>query len=240
MKKILVALLLTIAVVLFLEPAQTLLSKYLLLEQPVEHEIRDGDWLSKIAKEYYNDPSYWKELALINRAPRGDKIFPGEKGIGPCLEPIREIRRARSLSKVNELIQQQQNLMTGTALLKRADPGTAPEPEEPAAVSSPTSSLEAEQEEAPAASRLEEELAVVERPSKLNVLLLAGVLGLTLVLAAAIYFYIRKRKSEEVEVYGRTSESIEDIESGRSVYLDGYDDEPRNQDRRKKHEVESV
>jgi hypothetical protein len=240
MKKILVTLLLTMAAVLFLEPAQTLLSKFLLLEKPVEREIREGDWLSKIAKEYYNDSSYWRELALVNRAPRGDKIFPGEKVIVPSFEAIREIRRARSLSKVNELIQQQQKLMTATALSKRADMGTAPEPDEPAAVSSPTSFFEPEQEEAAPASTLDERLAVVERPSKLNVLLLAGVLGLALVLVAAIYFYIRKRKSEEVEVYGHTSESIEDIESGRSVYRDGYDDEPRNQDRRKQHEVESV
>jgi len=39
--------------VLFLEPAETLLSNFLRIEQPTVHEVEDGDWLSKIALKYY-------------------------------------------------------------------------------------------------------------------------------------------------------------------------------------------
>lgn len=232
MKKVFLTLVMTLAAVLFLDPTQTLLSKFLLLEKPVEHQIRDGDWLSKIAKEYYNDPSYWKELALVNRAPRGDRIFPGEKAIIPSFEVIREIRRARSLSEVNELIREQQSLLSSeNSQMKAEDTETTAPPEEPA-----TQAPRVKQ----ATSSFDDQLEEVERPSKVNYALMAGVLGLVLLMAGGIYFYVSKRKAETVEAYGHRSESIENIESGRSVYLDGFEDEEQTKRGRKKREVELV
>ncbi len=226
MKKVLLTLAMTLATVLLIEPAQALLSKFLLLEKPVEHQIRQGDWLSKIANEYYNDPSYWKELALVNRAPLGDKIFPGEKVIIPSFEVIREIRNTRSLSKVNELIGAQQALLgSGNSLMNPNNAETTVPATEPPRAKQATLALD-------------DQLAEVERPSKVNYALMAGVLGLVLLMVGGIYFYVSKRKGEQVNVYGHQSESIEEIESGRSVYLDNFEDATSPKNSRKKREVE--
>lgn len=234
MKKVLITLLLMTAAVLFLEPAQTLLSKFLTLEKPTEYQIREGDWLSKIAKEYYNNPSYWKELALVNRAPKGDRIFPGEKVIVPSFRAIQEIRRARSLSKVNQLIREQQNLMDGaTAVLQSPPIESAPaSPAKTVKLISPSSEVRS--------PRWEEEVAEVGRPSKLDYALLSGVAAMVLLFVGGIYFYVRKKNADEVQVYGHKPEPIENIETGRSVYLDGYEDEISNQRSKKNRDVELV
>ena len=231
MKKALMTLLLTITVVLFLDPAKTLLSQFRVLENPIEHEIRHGEWLSKIAKEYYNDLSYWKELALVNRAPSGNRVFPGEKVMIPSFEAIKAIRLAQSLSDVNRLISEQQNTI--------AD---GPTVRQPTGLES-TSELEAiatTDLSAPATSRpaFEEPLADVERPSKINYALMAGVIALTAIFVGGIFFYIRQRKAEVVEVYGHQSETIDDIETGRSVYLDGFEESDGRKNRRQHREVE--
>ena len=86
MKKYILATLFLGLFVLFLEPAETLLSNFLRIEQPIIHEVEDGEWLSKIALEYYGDPTFWKELELINRAPEGNLVFPGEKVMVPSFK----------------------------------------------------------------------------------------------------------------------------------------------------------
>lgn len=234
MKKVLSTLFVTIAAVLFLEPSQIVLSKFLLLETPTEHKVRRGDWLSKIANEYYNDPTYWRELALVNRAPKGDNIYPGERVIVPSFEVIKEIRNAQSLSRVNELIAQQQDRMAPEpAMLHNSDSESAPSAGSKIALYNSQSAMAS-------APFMEEEFAEVERPSNLNYALMAAVAGLALLLIGGIYFYIRKRNSEVVEVYGHKAEPIEQIEAGRSVYLDGYEDEAGQKVGRKKREFETV
>jgi len=79
MKKYIFATLFLGLFVLFLDPTETLLSNFLRIEQPTVHEVEDGDWLSKIALEYYGDPTFWKELELINRAPKAIWFFQGRK-----------------------------------------------------------------------------------------------------------------------------------------------------------------
>jgi len=108
---------------LLLDPAETLLSRMLRLEQPVAHEIKRGEYLSKLAKEYYGDASYWRELALVNRAPNADYVLPGEEILVPSFESIQRIRRARTLSQVNRAVMEVQ------ARLQRVPPpATQPEP----------------------------------------------------------------------------------------------------------------
>lgn len=113
MKRFVLTILLMGVLVVFMEPAQNLLSKFLRQEEPTRVEIQTGDWLSKLALKYYGDASYWKELALINRAPDGDMIFPGENVIIPSFQVVNEIRKTRSLSKVNELVREQQDVLAG-------------------------------------------------------------------------------------------------------------------------------
>ncbi len=111
MRKYFMATLLLIVFVCCLEPARTLLSRFLLLEQPTIHQIQEGEWLSKVAIEYYGDASYWRELGLINRAPDGNRVYPGEQIIVPSFEVVEQIRKTRRLSTVNELVQKQRALL---------------------------------------------------------------------------------------------------------------------------------
>ena len=58
MRKYIVATLLLILFVCFMGPVGTVLSRLLLQEEPVFHRIQEGEWLSKIARQYYGDTSY--------------------------------------------------------------------------------------------------------------------------------------------------------------------------------------
>ncbi len=51
----------------------------MILGDPQIYEVKEGDWLSKLAQKHYNDVDLWEELALINMAPNPDYILPGEK-----------------------------------------------------------------------------------------------------------------------------------------------------------------
>jgi nucleoid-associated protein YgaU len=99
--------------VVFMEPAASLVGKILRLEEPTTNEIVKGDWLSKLALKHYGDASYWRELALVNRAPNPDLIFPKEEVIVPSFEAIQKIREANSLSSVNNLMSEQEAIVAG-------------------------------------------------------------------------------------------------------------------------------
>ena len=111
MRKYLVATLFLVLFVLTMGPVGESLSRLLLQEEPTFHTIQEGEWLSRISKRYYGDISYWRELELINRAPDGDDIYPGEEIIIPSFEVVEKIRSARRLSRVNELIHEQQAIL---------------------------------------------------------------------------------------------------------------------------------
>jgi len=86
-------------------------AKRLLLGEPTTHVIQKGEYLSEIAKKYYGQADYWRELALINRAPDSDLVFPGEEIIIPSLDVIKEIRRTRWLSKVNGYVKNEEDVI---------------------------------------------------------------------------------------------------------------------------------
>ncbi len=234
MKKILFTMVALVLAALFLGPTENLFSGFLLIEDdPTLREVREGDWLSKIAKEYYNDPSYWKELALINRAPNGNVLFPGEKVIVPASRIIQEIRAARSLSRVNELVEQQRAILIGeinpTTMSSNSAMEKSNEPVEEGATPGYATD-----------GSFADDYVVVERTSAFNYWLLAGVIILAAAFAGGVYYYIRKKHGDEVSVYGHKPEPIEDIESGRSVYLDNFDENDRPKSKSKKRAVELV
>ncbi len=232
MKKIVYTMGVLVLAALFLEPTENLFSGFLLMEDdPTLREVREGDWLSKIATEYYNDPSYWKELALINRAPNGNMLFPGEKVIVPASRTIQEIRAASSFSRVNEMVEQQRAILIG-----EINPATASSNFER---DNSNESVETNQGYATDES-FADDYVVVEPTSAFNYWLLAGVIVLTAVFAGGVYYYIRKKHGDEVSVYGHKSEPIEDIESGRSVYLDNFEENDRPKSKSKKRAVELV
>ncbi len=229
MKKYFLATLFLVLFTLMLEPAKNLMSKFLLLEQPQYHQIQEGEWLSTIAIKYYGDASYWRELELINRAPNGDKIYPGENIIIPNYEAMREIRRTQKLSSVNDLIQTQERLIASgyrqqrtpaSELVEEPESTVSTNPvvldavEEDEEIATAIQFEEAEsieqrvQEEAPLVvyketpelGSLEDDADFGQYTSKSSMFLYA--VGVIVVLALGIFFYIRKKKSENVEYYG--------------------------------------
>jgi hypothetical protein len=106
--------------------------KKLLFGSPTTHVIQKGEYLSEIAKKYYGRADYWRELALINRAPDSDLVFPGEEIIIPSLDIIKEIRRTRWLSKVNAYVKNEEDIIAGLnqgdePVLAETEPKTTPE-----------------------------------------------------------------------------------------------------------------
>jgi hypothetical protein len=86
---------------------EELLGRLHWLDTPRVHVVQKGESLSKLAKENYGDVHYWRELALINRAPKPNHIEVGEQVLLPAANVLRDLRRARTLSRVNDLVTNQ-------------------------------------------------------------------------------------------------------------------------------------
>jgi LysM repeat protein len=251
MRRFLFALLAMGIFVVFMEPAGNLLSNLLRLEQPLSHEIKDGDWLSKISQQYYGDPSYWKELALVNRAPSGDRIFPGERVIVPDFDAIQRVRQARRLSDVNEVVNLQEDILAGR-VKTHSEPLAQREPEDSpsSSVTSPSASrnVPAEPSEEMSEPLASDEPAMdfesyngestngAEAPW-LSTPVVTGVVIVAVILVMGIFMYYRKKKREEVEFYGSTSKSDDDDEK-KSPYLFENEDEDRRKGGTKHREKE--
>ncbi|KAA3615313.1 MAG: LysM domain-containing protein [Calditrichaeota bacterium] len=89
-----------------------LLSSRMYLGESRIHTIQNGEQLSHLAQQYYGDAAYWRELALINRAPNADNIFPGEQILLPTVNVIDKLARSTRLSEVNKLVGEQEQLAT--------------------------------------------------------------------------------------------------------------------------------
>lgn len=87
-----------------------LMSSRVFLDQPIVHVIQEGEYLSQLAQKYYGNAEYWRALALINRAPNADKVYPGEHVILPSAGAISRIVNAQRLSEVNEIVGGQEQI----------------------------------------------------------------------------------------------------------------------------------
>lgn len=242
MKRFIFAVLLMGLFVIFMEPAGNLLSSLLRLEQPLSHEIKEGDWLSKIALQYYGDTSYWKELALVNRAPDGDLIFPGEKIVVPSFEAIQKVRTSRRLSDVNAVVDLQQDILAGR-VKAHSEPLAKRAAEAP---NSPTPET-AEKQIAPQAS---ESPAFKSEPYKieagngadtsfwLSTPVVTGVVVLAVLLVMGVFLYVRKKKREEVEFYGSAPKAEEDEK--KSAYFFDDDEDARRKNGAKKEKNATI
>lgn len=112
MKKSLFAVSLVALVLVLLAQQDLLWSRLQFLDAPRVYVIQKGESLSQLAREHYGDTDYWRELALVNRAPKPDHIQPGEEILLPAANVIQELRRARTISRVNDLINAQHALAT--------------------------------------------------------------------------------------------------------------------------------
>ncbi|HEX9655049.1 MAG TPA: LysM peptidoglycan-binding domain-containing protein [bacterium] len=251
MKRFLFAILLMGLFVVFMEPAGNLLSNLLRLDQPLSHEIKNGDWLSKISQQYYGDSSYWKELALINRAPNGDKIFPGEKLMVPSFEAIQRVRQARRLSDVNEVANLQQDILAGRvkvhsepiarsereALTKTQPANTSPSTvrEVPAEPSAGMTEPLVTAEPSPAIEPPEGEASNgVETSFWLSTPVVTGVMVVAVILVMAVFMYHRKQKREEVDFYGESSKTEEDDKKNPFLFDDEVEDRRKNGSKKEK------
>ena len=212
MRKYLLATVLVILFVCFMEPAENLLSKFLRLEQPTVHQIQEGEWLSKIAQEYYGDASYWRELKLINRAPDGDSIYPGEEIVVPSFAVVERIRHTRRLSEVNQLVREQQDILAGkspasqglrTSLETEITKEIVQDVEESFVTVTPTEMIADDDQHNQAA-------AVSEPVSSVSQFLLVGIGLLIAVFVAGIFLYTR-RKKEDVAYYS-TPEDVTEVD----------------------------
>lgn len=249
MKKYILATLFLGLFVLFLEPAETLLSNFLRIEQPTVHEVEDGDWLSKIALKYYGDPTFWQELELINRVPEGNLVFPGEKVIVPSFKIIQQIRNTKKLSEVNKLIKEQQNILISTSV----QPNNHQEVEksQPEKTVTRTAKESAKFEIAKDVGRIIDFEQQLAESSPDQVLLtssipLAAVVALGLGLVVAILYFIRKKRAGETTYYGADL-AAKKSESDKSIYLDGFEEhdtagneEPEIQTEAEKKEMQVV
>ena len=76
-------------------------------DEPRLHVVQKGESLSRLAKRNYGEVEYWRELALVNRAPRPNHLEVGEKVLLPAADIMQKIRRARTLSRVNDIVNTQ-------------------------------------------------------------------------------------------------------------------------------------
>lgn len=125
-----------------------LIAKSFLLEEPTTHLVERNDWLSKMALKYYDDASYWKELALVNRAPDPNLILPGEQIFIPAFEAIQQLRNASTISSVQNVIAQQELALRQSGGEKEERVADTTDESEPGATQPSTQTAEAESGEA--------------------------------------------------------------------------------------------
>jgi hypothetical protein len=133
MRKLFLTLFFMGGILLLLSPAEDLWSKRRFLDEPRVHKVKKGESLSKLAKRYYGDPMRWRELALINRAPKPGHIEIGEEVLLPSATVISELRRTRTITRANALIAGQENAAdaNGPQATRQPAPTSIAEPASP-------------------------------------------------------------------------------------------------------------
>ncbi|MGH7454374.1 MAG: LysM peptidoglycan-binding domain-containing protein, partial [bacterium] len=104
MKKFFLTLFFACGIFVLLSQGELLWSRFKFLDEPRVHKIQKGESLSKLAKQYYGDPQHWRELALVNRAPKPGHLEVGEEILLPSATVIDELRRSRTATRVNALV----------------------------------------------------------------------------------------------------------------------------------------
>lgn len=175
--------------------------KKLIFGEPTTHVIQKGEYLSVIAKKYYGKADYWQELALINRAPNSNLVFPGEEIIIPSLDVIKEIRRTRWLSKVNSFVKNEEDIIARLKVgeepvMAENEPKTTPEKMLESQGNVPISASEqvdTKTETAPLPA--ESNKAEVQSASSLGLIL--GVIAILFLASLTVFLVIRRKKRSQ-------------------------------------------
>lgn len=173
--------------------------KKLILGEPTTHVIQKGESFSKLAKQYYGSTKYWRELALINRSPNSNLVFPGEEIVIPSLNAIKEIRKTRWMTKVNSFMKGEQDILAG---LNRS--------EEPALAATSQGTSPETGTAKSATSSVEEPMAIADEAEPMPLMkdndnlkssgslgLIVGILAVLLIASMVAYLVVRSRKRAE-------------------------------------------
>ncbi len=182
---------------------QFLWCKKLFMNEPAKHVIQKGEYFSKLSQRYYGSAEYWRELALVNRAPDSDLVFPGEEIVIPSIDAVRRLKKSRSLSAVNKIMTDQENWLASNASTPRTQV-TAQAP-----VESETALTQSGSADSPAVDQsmvpvsvypIEEEIDFSETTSqKASALPIVLVIAAIIVGAVLLTVYLRKRKNSQEE-----------------------------------------
>jgi hypothetical protein len=191
MKKFFLTLFLAGGFFLLLSHGEVLWSKRKFLDEPRVHKVQKGESLSKLAKQYYGSPKRWRELALANRAPKPSHLQVGEEILLPSASVINELRRSRTITRVNTLIGEQEKAATAKA------PEVTSQPVQPHA---PTAQVETP------ATNVEDHGLVPETAPE-TIATPAGsafpwfwlALGVMIIAGAAGFIWYRRRQAEKSE-----------------------------------------
>jgi hypothetical protein len=128
MKKFFLTLLFTCGFFLLISQNEMLWSKRRFLDEPRVHRVQKGESLSKLAKQHYGSPKRWRELALVNRAPKPNHLEVGEEILLPSATVINALRRSRTITRVNTLVGGQEGASTAKtpAITQQPAPAEAP------------------------------------------------------------------------------------------------------------------
>jgi hypothetical protein len=142
MKKFFLTLFMMCGIFLLLSHGEDLWGKRRFLDETRVHKVRKGESLSKLAKQHYGSTKRWRELALVNRAPKPNHLEVGEEILLPSATAINELRRSRTITRVNALIGEQENAVTSKTSessnqATRSDPPTEPTPQVEAPATNP-------------------------------------------------------------------------------------------------------
>jgi LPXTG-motif cell wall-anchored protein len=156
MKKLFLSIFFAAGIFMLWSHGEMVWSNRLFLDEPQVHKIQKGEYLSQLAKQYYGDPQRWRELALINRAPNPNHVEVGEEILVPAANVVNEIGRARTLTKVNALVKDQETLVRQPSQpITETAPATTPTPSAEVTTGNGTAEPAAPVEETPAPTATE-------------------------------------------------------------------------------------
>lgn len=242
MKKLLILFILVSVVVGMYSEDNYLWCKKVIFNEPTKHVIQKGDFFSKLSKQYYGSAKYWRELALINRAPNKDLVFPGEEVIIPSLDAVKKLRKTRMLTVVNDIVKGQNDWIAknGNITTNYAFETEKTTPEKQVVQ---TQKVEPVQEET-AAEVLETQPAAfettpvleqkAEKSSMLPIIL--TIIAVALMVGAVSFYLYRRKKQNEIDAFepvekDEESTMVDEDEDLDEVYSDPFPEEEKERER---------
>jgi LysM repeat protein len=219
MKKLLILFVLVTVVFGLYSEENLLWCKKIIFNEPTKHVIQKGDFFSKLSKQYYGTVDYWRELALINRAPNKDLVFPGEEVVIPSLDAMKKLKTTRMLSVVNDIVKDQNDWIAknGNITSNYAFEETKPEPKPDEQTATVQESVTTGQEtatevSAPGALTFDTEPLLQEEMEKSSMLpIILTVVAIALIVGLMALYLYRRKKKYEMEAFEPSEEKEEEI-----------------------------